>query len=170
MGFVYNAVILGEKIDPFILIMAKLGKIKYGLIITLVSLLLGLPFFHYHPDIAHTHPSELTPHHHGGHFHSSELSGIVSLIQHHASVPRHSEDHHPHSDTDVGTNYFELNLQKSNGNPVKTFKVFKQAISQKAFLIAGPTLFHSVSTDIPAFENSHSADSPKERSPPFPFV
>jgi hypothetical protein len=150
--------------------MAKFGKIKYGLIFTLVSLLLGLPFFHYHPDNAHTHPSELTPHHHEGHFHSNELSGIVGLIHHQAPTPRQSEDHHTHSDTDADAKYFELNLQKSNGNPVKTFKVFKSGISQKAFLFAGPTLFHPISIDIPAFESSRLAGSPIERSPPFPFV
>lgn len=145
-------------------------KRKNALTFALVFLILGLPFFHYHPDNSHTHASELSEHTHKGHFHSNELSGFVELIHHDSSIPIEGEDHHPHSDTDLGTNYFEVNLQKSNNNPVKTLKVFKSGNTQKPVLIAKPTSFHAVSFDILAFEGSGSADSPKERSPPVIFV
>ncbi len=78
--------------------------------IALVSLLLGLPFFHYHPDKSHTHQSELSEHTHKGRFHSNELSAFVDLINHDSSNPWQGEQHHPHSDTDLGTNYFEATL------------------------------------------------------------
>lgn len=150
--------------------MAGFIKIKYGLIFFLGSLLAGLPFFHYHPDTTHTHQSELSEHHHTGHFHSNELSGFVNLIHHDTSIPEQDEEHHPHQDTDTGANYFEVNLQKSNGNLVKTFKTFKSAHTQKSIIIAKSTIFHPISFGILAIESSGLADSPKERSPPFSIV
>lgn len=150
--------------------MAGFIKRKYGLIIALVSLIMGLPFVHYHPDNSHTHRSELSEHTHKGHFHSNELSGFVELIHHDASIPGQNEDHHPHSDTDSGLNYFDVNLQKSSNNPAKAFKTFKNGNTQKSVVIAEPTLSHPISFNILTFESSRSADSPKERSPPFLFV
>ena len=150
--------------------MAGFFKKKYGLIFSLVSLLLGLPFFHYHPGNTHTHQSELSEHHHEGHFHSNELSGFVGLIIHESPGPQQGEEHHPHSDTDTGANYFEINLQKSSATPVKTLKAFKSGNNQPPFLIPEPTLFHPVSFDILAFESSGFADFPKERSPPLLYA
>lgn len=150
--------------------MTRFLKRKYGLIFSLVCLLVGLPFFHFHPGNTHTHQSELSPHHHEGHFHSPELNGFVDLINHDSANPRQGEEHHPHSDSDTGTNNFEVNLQKSSINTVKTVKAFKSGNTQKPVLIAGQTLFHPLSFDILAFESSGLPDTPKERSPPFPFV
>ena len=150
--------------------MARFVKRKYGFIFVLVSLLLGLPFIHYHPDNIHTHQSELLPHHHEGHFHSHELNGFVELIDHNSANPWNSEEHHPHSDTDSDTNYFEVNLQKTSVNPAKAFQVFKSANVQKPFIISEPALSHFVSFGILAFESSGLTDTPKERSPPSSFV
>lgn len=150
--------------------MAGFVKRKYGLIFALVSLLLGFPFFHYHPDNTHTHQSELSQHTHQGYFHSNELSGFVDLIHHDTSSPLQGEEHHSHSDTDLDTNYFEVSLQKSSVNPVKTFKVFKSGNTQKPFLITEPALLHLISPCILDFKDSVLADTFKERSPPFPFV
>ncbi len=150
--------------------MAGFIKKSYGLIFALVFLILGFPFVHYHPANAHTHQSELSEHHHEGHFHSNELSGLVGMVTHDSSPPWQSDEHHPHSDTDAGTNYFELNLQKSSGNPEKSSKIIKSGIAKKSILIAGPTLFHPVAINTPAFQSSRFPDSPKERSPPSPFV
>ncbi len=142
------------------------SKNKNGLIFFLVILILGFPFVHYHPDNAHTHQSELVEHHHEGHFHSHELSGIVNLVTHDSPTPWQSEEHHPHSDTDAGTNYFEISLQKSSGSPEKTPRVIKSGNTGHPILTAGPVLFHPVPIDILAFQSSCLADSPKERSPP----
>jgi hypothetical protein len=150
--------------------MAEFFKRKYGLIWAMVFLILGIPFVHYHPGNTHTHQSELSQHHHEGHFHSNELSGFVGLVVHDASLPGQSEGHHPHSDTDADIKYFEFNLQKTSANPEKSSRVIKTGITRKPVLITGPTFFHRVSTNLPATENSRLADSPKERSPPFPFV
>ena len=154
----------------FFLIMARFFKRKYGFIFVLVSLLLGLPFFHYHSDNIHTHQSELSSHHHEGLFHSHVLNGFVDLIDHNSANPWPSEEQHPHSDTDTGANYFEVNLHKSSTKPVKTFKVFKSGVIQNPFFISEPALFHPVSFGILAFESSGLTDTPKERSPPFLFV
>lgn len=152
--------------------MANFFKRKDGLIFALVSLILGLPFFHYHPDNSHTHQSELSEHTHQGHFHSHELSGFVDLINHDSPNPWQGEEHHSHSDTDTSTSsiYFDINLHKSSVNPVKSFKIFKSGNTQKLLRISEPALVHSVSPDILAFESTVLADSPKERSPPFLFA
>jgi len=150
--------------------MTRFFKRKYEFVFVLVSLLLGLPFFHYHFDNIHTHQSESSPHHHEGHFHSHELNGFVQLIAHNSANPLQSEEHHSHSDTDSGTNYFEVNLQKTSVNPVKAFKIFKSGNVHKPFIISKPALFHPISFDILAFESSGFTDSPKERSPPCLFV
>jgi len=150
--------------------MARFCKRNYGLVFALVALLLWLPFVHYHPDNIHTHQSELLAHHHEGHFHSHELNGFVQLIAHNSAKPLQSEEHHPHSDTDSGTNYFEANLQKTSVNPVKAFKIFKSGNVQKPFIISKPALFHPISFGILAFESFGLTDTPKERSPPFLFV
>lgn len=158
-------------VSGLVLIMAGFIKKKYGLIFALIFLVLGFPFVHYHPGNDHTHESELTEHHHDGHFHSNELSGFVDLVTHDSSLPwQNDEEHHSHSDTDADANYFELTLQKSSGNPEKSSKVIKNGIVQKSILIAGPTQLHPVAISILAFQSSRFPDSPKERSPPFPFV
>ena len=150
--------------------MVRFCKRNFGLTFVLVGFLLGLPFFHYHPDNIHTHQSELSPHHHEGHFHSHELNGFVQLIDHNSANPLQSEEHHPHSDTDSGTNYFEVNLQKSDIKPVKTRKTFKSGNTQKPFLVSGPTFFQIISTDNSAFEIPDSTFISIERSPPLLFV
>ncbi len=150
--------------------MAGFVKKKYGLIFILVSFLLGLPFFHYHPENTHTHQSELSPHHHEGHFHSHELNGFVSLIDFTASNASQSEGHHHHSENNADTNDFEVNPQKSSLNPVKIFKVFKSGSVQKLFSISEPALFHSDTLDILALRSSVLADPRKERAPPSLFV
>jgi hypothetical protein len=150
--------------------MARFCKRNYGLVFALVAFLLGLPFFHYHPDNTHTHQSELPPHHHEGSFHSHELNGFVELINQNSANPWQSEEHHPHSDTDSSTNYFEVSLQKTSVNPVKAFKVFKSGNVQKPFIISEPALSHFVSFGILAFESSGFSDPPRGRSPPFFFV
>jgi hypothetical protein len=167
---VRKSLVKKSTVSGLVLIMAGFIKKKYGLIFALVFLILGFPFVHYHPDNAHTHQSELSEHHHEGHFHSNELSGIVGLVTHDSSLPWQNEEHHPHSDTDADANYFELNLQKISSNPVKASKVIKNGTAQKSILIARPTLFHPVAISILAFQSSRFPDSPKERSPPFPFV
>lgn len=150
--------------------MARFSKRNYGLVFALVALLLWLPFVHYHPDNDHIHQGELSPHHDEGLFHSHELNGFVELIDHNPANPLPSEEHHPHSDTDSGTNYFEVNLLKTSVNPVKAFKIFKSGNVQKPFLISKPALFHPISFGILTFESSGWTDTPKERSPPFLFV
>jgi hypothetical protein len=150
--------------------MANFFKRKYGLIFALISLILGLPFFHYHPDNSHTHQSELSEHTHKGHFHSNELSGFVELINHNSSNPLQKDEHHPHSDTDTGTNYFDVNLQKSSVNPVKTFKLSKTGNVQKLLFISEPALVPTVSLGILALKSTDLSDTPKERSPPFLLV
>ncbi len=150
--------------------MARFTKRKYGLIFALVAFLLWMPFFHYHSDNIHTHQSELSSHHHEGHFHSHELNGFVELIDHNSTNSWQSEEPHPHSDTDSGTNYFEVNLQKTSVNPVKAFKVFKSGNVQKPFIISEPALFHFVSFGTLAFESSGLTDTPNERAPPCLFV
>ncbi len=150
--------------------MAKFFKRKGGLIFALVALLLGLPFFHYHPDNSHTHQSELSEHTHKGHFHSHEVNSFVELINHDSATPWQEDDHHPHSDTDAGVNYFDVNLQKSSITPVKSLKAFKSGYTQKPILIAEPTFVHPIYFDLLALESSDLANTPKERSPPFLFV
>lgn len=150
--------------------MAKFCKRNYGLVFALVALLLWLPFVHYHPDNDHIHQGELSPHHDEGHFHSHELNGFVQLIDHNSANPLQSEEHHPHSDTDSGTNYFKVNLQKTSVNPVKAFKIFKSGDVQKPLIISEPALSHLVSFGTLAFESSGLTDTPNERSPPFLFV
>jgi hypothetical protein len=147
--------------------MAKFCRKNFGLRFVLVAILLGLPFFHYHPDNIHTHQSELSPHFHGGHFHSQELHGFVDLIDHDADNSRQSEDHHSHSETDRDVNYFDVNLQKSDLKPVKTLKTFKVGNTQKSFLVSGSQAFHSVGTHRSAFKNYEFAFFFRERSPPF---
>jgi hypothetical protein len=150
--------------------MADFIKIKHGLIFSLVALLLGLPFFHYHPDNSHAHQSALSEHHHEGHYHSNELSGFVGLINQGSTPLQQGEEHHPHSDTDTGANYFEVSLQKSGINLLKTLKSFKSGNTQKPILIAEPAFSHPLPIGLQARESSDSAHAPKERSPPFPFV
>lgn len=150
--------------------MIGFAKRKSGLIVALAVLLLGLPFFHYHPDNSHTHPSELSQHTHQGHFHSNELNGFVRLIGHDAKTPWQEEEHHSHSDTDSETNYFEVTLQKSSVHPIKTFKTFKSGNTQKPFFVSEPASFHPFLQDLLDFEYSGLRDTPKERSPPLRFV
>lgn len=150
--------------------MADFSKRIFWLIFPLVLLLVGLPFFHYHPGNSHTHHSELSPHTHQGHFHSNELSGFVELIHHDSANPWQEGEHHSHSDADTGANYFDFNLLKSNGNPVKSFKISKSGNVQKLFIAFEPTRVHFQPPDRITFESSGIADSPKERSPPFSFV
>jgi hypothetical protein len=147
--------------------MAKFCRKNLGLRFVLVAILLGLPFFHYHPDNTHTHQSELSPHFHGGHFHSQELHGFVDLIDHDAENSRQSEDHHSHSETDQDANYFDVNLQKSDLKPAKTLKVFKVGNTQKSLLVSGSQVFRFVGTDRSAVKNSESTFIFTERSPPF---
>lgn len=158
-----------KKINWLVMIMAGFFKRKYGLTFALVSLILGLPFFHFHPDNTHTHQSELSQHNHKGHFHSNELSSLVDLITHDSSDSSQGEEHHPHSDTDTGTNYFELNLQNSS-NPLKTLKSFKSVNAQKSIVLAEPTLFRPILFNILTFEVTGSTDTQKERSPPFVII
>jgi len=150
--------------------MVKFCKRNYGLRFVLVAILFGLPFFHYHPDNIHTHPSELSPHLHGGHFHSQELHGFVDLIDHDADNSRQNEEHHSHPETDRDANYFDVNLQKSDLKPVKSLKTFKFGNTQKSLLVSSPPVSHSVGTHRSVFEKSESTFIFTERSPPFLFV
>lgn len=147
--------------------MAKFCKGNYGLRFVLVAILLGLPFFHYHPDNVHTHSSELPSHLHSGHFHSQELHGLVDLIDHDADNSRQSEEHHSHPETDRDANYFDVNLQKSDLKPVKSLKTFKFGNTQKSLLVADSPLSHSVGTHRSVFKKSESSFFFIERSPPF---
>lgn len=149
--------------------MTGFSKRKYGLVFALVSLLLGLPFIHYHPDNSHTHASELSAHTHKGHFHSNELNGLVQLIDHASNGPTQN-DHHPHPDTDSDSNTIEVNLQKSNHNSVKFLKTIKSGIIRKSFFIPKPTSFHPISYSDSSFESSVLTSPSRERSPPFPIV
>ncbi len=150
--------------------MAGFSKKNYGLIVVLISLLLGLPFFHYHPEKTHTHQSELPSHHHEGHLHSHELNGFASLIDFNSSNSSQSEGHHHHSENNADTNDFEINPQKSGLTPVKIFKNFKSGTVQKLFSIPKPALFHFEPLVIQDFWVHVLADPLKERSPPYRFV
>lgn len=76
-----------------------------------------LPFIHFHPDNTHAHITELSPHHHPGHFHSHELETLTHLISHgdlyevghHHSDP---ENDHDHSNSFDDTGFDNVNLYK----------------------------------------------------------
>jgi hypothetical protein len=88
-------------------------KKKYGLTFALVILcgfqFFFLPFIHFHPDNTHSHHTELSPHHHQGHFHSHELESLTHLIKN--SEASHGEEHH-HSDNFDDTDSINLHKPK----------------------------------------------------------
>ena len=150
-------------------LMVKLRKNNFGMVYALISCLLWLPFFHYHPETVHTHSDELTPHHHGGHFHSQEIHSLANLIDRGPTQLPHGEDH-SHSETSKDTNYFNVSLQKSDITPEKTQKTLKVKKIRNLFSIAGSYLSHSMVSYRVTLSTIDPAFSAPERSPPFRFI
>ncbi len=104
--------------------LCRVQKVKgrlTGLIWMLGIQFLLFPFFHFHPDMVHGHMGELSPHRHGGHFHSPELENLVRGVHSHEAEADHS--HHPLEHQ--GEEHFKIDINKETLTPQKPIKILK---------------------------------------------
>ncbi|MBC8282476.1 MAG: hypothetical protein H8E32_01575 [Nitrospinae bacterium] len=127
-----------------------------------------LPFIHFHPDNTHAHITELSPHHHPGHFHSHELETLTHLISHgdlyevghHHSDPE--SDHH-HSNTFDDTGFENINLFKPKLEKESSVVIYGVANSDIIYKHSDPSsFFHPeiLSKRFPAPRNNFISRSP----------
>jgi hypothetical protein len=127
---------------------------------------LALPFYHFHPDIQHSHPGE-SSHRHNGYFHSIQLESIVHLT--------HSNDHNPadhhsqHSDSkgevDSGVDLNSETLKSKN-----PFKVLKFFSTIKFQVIPKEFKTYYLQKKLKKFQGLVFKNQLRERSPPFLFI
>ena len=127
---------------------------------------LALPFYHFHPDIQHSHPGE-SSHRHNGYFHSIELESIVHLT--HSNDHNPSDHHSQHSDSsgevDSGVDLNSETLKSKK--PFKVLKVFSSVTSSdipKKFKI------YDLPKQLKESQSLVFKSQLRERSPPFTFV